>query len=121
MKTLFKNVAMQAVALMLLISFAIGFLSTDSPAAQFIQRQITSRIIRPAGTRASDSNGLVRLYSANESNWFAIDTNLDFIWFTPTGSRTGQTILTVNSNVAGGLWTNTYRSGALVRTNLGGL
>lgn len=88
-------------------------------AAGNIEDAITSLVMRPSGTRTSDTNGLIRLYSANESNFYAILTNLQHVQFGATGARTGVTATVVVSNVANGVITQSFFNGLLVSTNLG--
>lgn len=99
---------------LLLMSLAIGI-----NAASNIENSITSLVIRPSGTRLSDTNGLIRLYSANESNYFAITTNLDFVFFTPNGAFTGRTHSQIFTNIndTSSRSTSSWKSGILVGTN----
>lgn len=88
-------------------------------AYQNIEDSITSLVIRPSGARTSDTNGLIRLYSANESNFFAITTNLDFVFFTANGAFTGRTHSQIFTNIndTSTRSTNSWKSGVLVSTN----
>jgi hypothetical protein len=108
------QVKMGTFALVLFCCTFAGF------AAPFVQDQITSLVIRPAtGYRTSDTNGLIRLFSANETNFFAITTNLDFVFSLPNGVFTGltQSRITTNINDTATRGTNAFKSGILLSTN----
>jgi hypothetical protein len=102
------------VGIFALICFLV---SSVGYSAANIQDRITSLVIRPSGTRNSDTNGLIRLYSANESNFFAITTNLDFVFSTPNGVFTGITASRIFTNEASARVTNSSKSGLLMSTN----
>lgn len=86
-------------------------------AAANIEDSITSLIVRPSGTRTSDTNGMIRLYSANESNFWAVLTNLQQVKFTPTGLRTGYTGKVIGQYTNGTTWTNMVEDGIVTATN----
>jgi hypothetical protein len=96
-----------------------GAITLTTFAASNINNSFTSLILRPSGTRTSDTNGLVRLSSANESNYFAITTNLDFVFFTANGAFTGRThsAIVTNINDTATRSTNAWKSGVFVSTN----
>ncbi len=86
-------------------------------AYQNIEDQITSLVIRPSGARTSDTNGLIRLYSANESNFLYFNTNLSPIIFGGQGSMTGITASLVCTQAGGIVLTANFVNGLLVTTN----
>jgi hypothetical protein len=103
--------------------FAVGIVCllavSGAVAAPNVARLFTSIIIRPdVGGDASATNGVLRTYHANRTNYFQISTNGDFVFYTASGTYTGfsGTVVMTNAN-GGGFRTNTYHGGFLVRTN----
>ncbi len=100
-----------------LLMLVLGFIASAF-AAPNVSKLLTSLVIRPdIGADSSATNGVLRLYSANKSNYMMIGTNGELIFFTVSGNYTGWNGAFMATNAGGISQSNTVFNGVIVKTN----
>lgn len=97
----------------------IGFFVATAFAAPRVERFFTSLIITPdiQADEQGGTNGVLRLYSANRTNWMMLGTNGEIIFGGLFGTLTGWNGAIMATNAGGISQSNTVYNGLIVRTN----